>query len=134
MPINIPRVQPGDLIRADFVNRLIAGLEELDARLTAVELGGGGGGGNAPVITGRFPIGDITRGSELRLLGRNFLIPANDNKVEIDGVSVGDLQFGSNENMLIFVVPPNLTSVPKDAVVTVTNRNGSARTTVRIIP
>jgi hypothetical protein len=129
--VQFDRVSPGDLITSDLMNRLLNEVESLEARVTALETGGEGP--SAPVITGRFPTGDITVSSELRLFGRNFLVPASQNTVTIDGRPV-TLLFGSDDKQLILMVPPDITGLPKNAAVTVTHRGGSASTTIRLLP
>ncbi|MFE2879319.1 hypothetical protein ACFXG6_25440 [Streptomyces roseus] len=130
-PIHFDRVEPGDLITARFVNRILDQLERMQAEIDEIK----GSDKNVPVITGRSPLGDITVPSELTLLGRNFLIPVNQNTVTIDGtVSITGFLVGSNDTRLIFDVPPTIAGLPKDVEVKVTNRYGSDSTTVRLVP
>jgi hypothetical protein len=130
--VHFDRVQPGDLISSEFVNRLLDEVESLGTRVEALE--SAGGSPTAPVITDRFPQGDIRVRSELRLIGRNFLVPSHLNTVTIDGLSLTSFLAGSSDTQLIFDIPPTFTGLPKNVTVTVTNRNGSARTTIRLLP
>ncbi|MFD9100231.1 hypothetical protein ACFVZN_04055 [Streptomyces virginiae] len=130
-PIHFDRVEPGELITASFVNRILGQLERMQAEIDEIK----GTDKNIPVITGRSPLGDITVPSELTLIGRNFLIPVNQNTVTIDGtVSITGFLVGSNDTRLIFAVPQNIAGLPKDVEVKVTNRYGSDSTTVRLVP
>ncbi|MET7636354.1 hypothetical protein [Streptomyces sp. NPDC005078] len=130
-PIHFDRVEPGALITARFVNRILDQLERMQAEIDEIK----GSDKNIPVITGRSPLGDIPVPSELTLIGRNFLIPVNQNTVTIDGtVSITGFLVGSNDTRLIFDIPPTIAGLPKNVEVKVTNRYGSDSTTVRLVP
>ena len=130
-PIHFDRVEPGDLITARFVNHILDQLERMQAEIDEIK----GSDKNVPVITGRSPLGDITVPSALTLLGRNFLIPVNQNTVTIDGiVAISGFLVGSNDTQLIFDIPPTIGGLPKDVEIKVTNRYGSASTTVHLVP
>jgi len=60
-----PKVLPGDLITADFMNQMIDALQAFDDRLTKLEAGGGG----AVTITAIVPSGNLRMGDELRVFG-----------------------------------------------------------------
>ena len=132
-PIDLDRVAPGDLITAAFVNRLLEAVQQLNGRVTALE--GGTSGPGAPVITGRAPSGDVRVRTELRIFGRNFLVPSNQNTVTLDGRSITQFAEGSNDTTLIVHMPSDFANLPRDFALTVQNRNGTSPPIVlRLVP
>jgi hypothetical protein len=126
------RVAPGDLIRSDLLNQLIAHIESLDARVASLETGGGLP--DAPVITGHVPDGDVVAGTELRVIGRKFLVPTSQNTVTIDGRAFTAFLPGSNDGQLVLDVPADFPNLPRNVTLTVSNRNGQVSDTIRLRP
>jgi hypothetical protein len=123
------RVQPGDLITANFMNRILGTLETLEARVEALEASGGGGGGEpTPVmitsVEGPTP---LRVGDPITVHGVNFAVPASLNEVRIGGVLVTSLGLNSNDVELNFNIPPVGGLSPSGSAVTlqVSNSNGS---------
>jgi hypothetical protein len=75
-------------------------------------------------------------GSQLTLLGRNFLVPSDQNTVSMGSVSINQFLPFSNESTLSFTVPNLFASLPADVPVTVSNRNGTSTPplTVHVTP
>jgi hypothetical protein len=126
------RVSPGDLIEARLVNNIVDFLVSLDKRVAALE--GSGAATNAPVISGWDPAGDVRVRTQITLHGYNFLVPTSLNTVNFDQVSISHFLSDSDSSHLVFPVPPVLSGLPRDVTFTVTNRNGTANTTIRILP
>ncbi len=131
---NIPNaVKPGDLILADYVNQLVAALNDHEQRLAKLEQSAVGTG--AVVITAVVPTGSVRMGTELRLIGRNFGIPAL-NQVNINGTPVTGFKTGSNDTLLIFDIP-NVQGIPlqgQTATINLSNSNGFATATIFLLP
>lgn len=131
---NIPTaVKPGDLILADYVNQLVATLNDHEVRLAKLEQSAVGTG--AVVITAVVPAGSLRMGTELRLIGRNFGIPAL-NQVNINGTPVTGFKTGSNDTLLIFDIP-NVQGMPQQggtATINLSNSNGFASATIFLLP
>jgi hypothetical protein len=125
-------VQPGDLITASLFKKLIDAINGLDSRLLVLESVGGAAGD--PIITGLFPSGALSVGDELQVLGKNFAVPATLNTVSLDNLLVQRFNPGSSDSVLIFNIPAGLAGLPKDVVLTVGNRVGSASKTITIMP
>jgi hypothetical protein len=133
--IHFDPVEPGDLITAALMNRLFTAVESLAVRVEELEGGGGATPVNAPAISSRIPTGEVPVGSQLTLLGRNFLIPSDQNTVSMGSVTINQFLPFSSETTLSFSVPNLFPSLPADVPVTVTNRNGtSIPVTVRVTP
>src|SRR5215213_10317875 len=133
MPEQFERIQPGDLITADFMNRLLAALEGLDGRVTTLEEGSGIG--TALRILGITPSGPAQMGQELCVLGVNFGLPALD-VVVIDTVAVTQFKAGSNGSQLLFDVPPIPNTPPQSKPVTlsVSGPNGFDSREIVVVP
>ncbi len=128
------RVKPGDLITANLMNRILNELDSLETRTTALE-GGGGGGSGAPIINAPPPPASVRMGDELRIIGKNFGLPAQ-NVVTMDGATVTQFKAGSNDGLLIFDVPA-VQGVPqqgKTVTLTLSNAKGFASTTILLLP
>jgi len=70
---DLPIVEPGALIRADFFTQLIDELLALEARLEVLEnQDQPTPGPGAPELERREPTGDVKVGGQLTLFGRNF--------------------------------------------------------------
>jgi hypothetical protein len=133
MAIQIPRVQPGDLITAGFVNGLIDQLIALDGRVSDLERVLPGHGAIqifSPLSSDTYHIG-----SELRVVGQGFGIPAL-NTVLFDGISrVSTFKAGSNDNLLILDIPTFvIPSQGKVVTMSVSNATGFAQVNFTLLP
>jgi hypothetical protein len=131
--ITLQNVQPGELIKADFVNALIGALQALDSRVTSLE--SGTAGNRPPILMERSPSGNVEVNSPLTLIGRNFIVPSEGNTVVLGGVPINQFNGGSDEQNLIFTVPNVFGGLPRSVGVKVTNRYGdSNELTVGLLP
>jgi hypothetical protein len=130
------RVLPGDLITSDFINGLLAKIEDLDLRVDELEshTGGGNGTGTAPKITGFNPATEVPIRGQLQILGTGFLADLGKNTVTIDGITVPQILPGSGATKLIVGVPVGITGAPKTVTVRVENDNGFDTGTIRVLP
>jgi hypothetical protein len=133
----LAKVQPGDLINADYFNAFIDVLTDLNTRVAALEAGG--------VTSKTVVITSITAASfpirvqmHITVHGANFMQPAIFNAVTVAGVPVPGNSFGfdSSGTILSFDVPavPNLPQAGLSVPVTVTNANGSATMNIVLLP
>src|SRR5215207_5431924 len=67
-------VKPGDLIKAELINRITADLETLKDKVTQLENSGGGTG--IPRIDSLVPSDEIEMGGRLQVIGQNFGDPS----------------------------------------------------------
>lgn len=117
MPEQFERVQPGDLITADFMNRLLTALEGLEGRVAALE----GATAGAVVIT-RVSPEPVRVNQRLQVEGRNFGFSTGAHRVFLDTVQVLSFVSGTDERM-IFTVPP-IPGLPQEGrTVTLSVRN-----------
>lgn len=139
MAIQLDSVKPGDLIKAEVWNQLIAQLQSLDERVNILETAGSAQP-NAPVLTGRNPTGDIVVGSRLTLTGRNFVDPRNLNlaifRNGMQTITINQFLPESTQTSLVFSLPSNLfTGLPANMTVSVSNPNGnSVSLPIRVLP
>jgi len=126
------RVQPGDLISADLMNRLIDAFRSLDTRVTNLEEGDSPTAN--PVLLDRSPTGDVEVNSLLTLIGRNFLIPPQNNTVILDGVPIQSFAASDDKN-LRFTIPDVFSTLPRTVSVFVRNAFGdSSQLQIRLLP
>ena len=119
-------VAPGDLITADLFNDMLNNINDLLARVAALE--GEGSEVRAPVIIS-LNKSVFTVGDEMRVTGRN-LDPVHLTRIFIgsSGVPLDRLKAGSNGNLLIFDTPSDA-SLPDAGgmtILTVENAAGFA--------
>jgi hypothetical protein len=121
-----PKVNPGDLITASFMDQIIDALSGLDQRVSKLE--STGAVTNPVQITGFTATQPIRIGDQIEVDGAGFLVPAILNQVTMGGVLVTSFAFSSNGQKLVFNVPtiPSVTPAGTSVTVTVTNANGSA--------
>ncbi|MBN1611437.1 MAG: hypothetical protein JW940_32690 [Polyangiaceae bacterium] len=133
MTIDIKKVLPGDLIRADWHNAIVDELVKLDARLSLVEKAAPGGG--PPSIEYLNPAGTLTEGDELRILGHNLGMSSLVS-VTVEEVPVQHYGAGSTDKVLIVTIPsvPGLAEGGEDVDLEVTNQKGTTSTTFRLQP
>lgn len=123
-------VQPGDLIRAQDVNDLIDKLEELEARIAALEAGSPVGSG--PVILGFNPPQEQSINRTLEVRGANFLIPPRLNLVTLGDVPITNFE-PSQTDLLRFRIP-FLPRTPRNVTLRIENSRGSVSRLYRVTP
>jgi hypothetical protein len=121
------RVQPGDLITADFFNRMLIELNQLDQRVAALE--GQSSSSGQLVITGVFPEGPLRVGQEIQVTGRNFGVSIGAQRVFIKDVRVTDFKPQSTDSLLVFDIPSiaGLPDAGMTVTLSVTNQNTDTR-------
>ena len=127
-------VRPGDLIRADEYNVLIALVNDLDARVQRLESQGGGPTGRAPVILAVNPISPRINDTVV-VSGQAFDYSVGAARVSVDGLNC-TLLAGSSDTVLIFQMPA-LASVPdggRTAQLLVQNLQLSASRSLLVLP
>ncbi len=122
-------VRPGDLITADLVNQILNELAGLNTRVSILEAAGQ----PSTKVTLKPYLGSVHIGDEITLEGTNFAVPVNLNVVMMGDVRITQFNPGTDSNHLVFNVP-NISGVPKDETVSVTNSNGSASITIALLP
>jgi hypothetical protein len=127
-------VRPGELITADFMNLILAQLESLETRVTALEAGAGGGATTSlpPVITEVRP-SEVQIRHQVEVLGRNFPSSPAEGSADVGGAPVNRF-ISASPSRLVFEIPPTITPLPKDVNVTVRNGLLSASSRIRVIP
>jgi hypothetical protein len=135
MAIEIPPVQPGQLIRAELMTDIIDALTGLDVRLTAVENSGGstpGSGVRVATFTPAAPhIGD-----PMTIHGANFDFSTGAAGVTFGPTSVTTFGSGSTDEQLMFEVPavPSVTPAGRQVVMRVSNFDTHVDRTVTVFP
>jgi hypothetical protein len=133
MAINVPKVNPGDLITASSWNLVVDSLISLQSQIDA--LGTTGPTPLAPVITSVDPSPDVPTNTTMTIHGSNFAVPASLNTVTVDGTVLNDFQSGSTNQVLVVGVPGNLSGVPgtKQLVVATASGGPSAPFSVHFV-
>ena len=127
-------VQPGDLISATFMNQLLAEVQSLEDRVTALEGGSTSTTDGAPQITAISPASNLHVQDELRVYGRNFGLPGT-NQVTVGNQTVNTLEAGSSDSLLLFQIPPIVVPTGgQNVVLIVANSKGSASTNFTLLP
>lgn len=130
MTLNLPRVRPGDLIKADFMNQILDTLDSLDSRI-------GSGSTNGVQITGLSPSGQVQVGSPLTIFGNNFEFSIGAVRVVFGGIQINTLLAGSNDSQLNITVPdlgPSLPSGGEPVSIIVSNRTSSDSRSITVVP
>jgi hypothetical protein len=131
MAITTPKVQPGDVITAQFVNGLIDALTDLDTRLQKLE-----GTTTGPLqILSPLPTDQYRVGDELRIFGSGFGVPTLNTVTVDDTKIVTTFKAGSSERLLIIDIPA--IAVPdagRKVNLSVTNSRGFASTSFLLLP
>jgi hypothetical protein len=133
MPIpTIEHVQPGDLIKSEFINALISALETLETRVRSLE---GRTVGGLPRLLSRTPAGDVEVDSPLTLVGQNFSMPASLNEVTLAGFPINQFT-ASDDTHLTFTVPDVFGGLPRTVPINVRSQVGLSldQLEVRLLP
>ncbi|MBD3316597.1 MAG: hypothetical protein GF344_12480, partial [Chitinivibrionales bacterium] len=128
MPNGSNHVQPGAIIRAEDWNRLVDQYHDIERRLSDIEQVTNPRG---VAIYRPDPSDSLVIGTELRIVGRNFGLPSQNNVLLDRSVRIGAFGAGSNDNLLIIASIPNVGNVSEDGrlvPLTVSNLFGSATT------
>jgi len=105
MPIQLNIPQPGDLITAAYMRDLITTLQQLDARISALEGIVPGGSGQLAISDLQWTLSDLHIGDELTIVGVNLGLQG-ETRVDFDGLaSVMVFKPGSNDKKIILDVP-----------------------------
>jgi hypothetical protein len=131
----IEQVKPGDVISSDLVNRIIALVNEHEARLAGT---GGSGESTANLISGFSPAAQQNVGNTLTVFG-NFDFPLAGNTLSIDGVPIAATAFlaGSNNLQILFKVPATIAvaaGASKTVLVRVSNSRGRDQASYALAP
>jgi hypothetical protein len=133
MPLITESVRAGDVIASDLINRIIAMLNEHEARLES----GGSGGSTAVIITGFAPATQQNIGRVLTIFG-NFDFPLGTNALSIDGVPIAPAAFlaGSNNLQIQFTIPTTIvvTGSQKSTNVRIVNSQGAHERPYILLP
>ena len=129
-----PKVNPGDLITAYYMDQIVDALTNLNQRVTVLE--STGAVVNTVQITGFTATQPIHIGDQIAINGSGFVVPAVLNQVSMGGIQVVNLNSGlSSSTQLVFNVPniPGIVSSGTPVSVTVANTNGSATAPFQIL-
>lgn len=131
----IEKVQPGDLITAQFINRIVDEINTLRAKVAGLESIGPVGG--KVFITKILPETSPPRVNEqMHIIGQNFGFLIGATEVMLDGnIRIDTFLAGSDDQNLVFIVPaiPNLLQ-GRPVNVKVSNVSESAQKEVFILP
>jgi IPT/TIG domain-containing protein len=100
MPLQ--NVNPGDLIKSEDWNRLVAAINALDGRVAQLETGGSG---RAPHITQVLPGGTVTAGDTINIFGSNFDFSQGGHSVFFGNTRAVTFFNGSSDTLLIVRIP-----------------------------
>src|SRR5262249_29950837 len=129
-------IRPGDVISSDLIMRMIAMLNDHDAKLAAA----GSGASSTNIISGFDPNASTGQnvGKTLTVFG-NFDFPLATNIVSIDGVPISAAAFlsGSNNTQLLFIIPSSIVVTPgstRSVTVRVVNSKGTGQQSYLLLP
>ena len=118
MPLE--NVNPGDLIKSEDWNRLVAAINALDGRVGQLETGGG----RAPHITQVLPSGTVTAGDTIDIFGSNFDFSLGGHSVFFGNTRATTFFNGSSDTHLIVRIPDVVDgATPAGATLTMTVSN-----------
>lgn len=126
------RVNPGDLITANLMNRMMTAIEELQTKVTGLETSTTVT--SSPVILNVLPSRTIRLGQSIAIVGRNFAQPPDHNDVTIGGAPVVRFGPGSSTSQLNVTVPTSMANVPGPAALIVAVDDRSDSITVQVEP
>src|SRR6266852_1855554 len=98
MPNDSTRVRPGDVITANFVNDLLATVDDLRDRISNLE--SRGATGNQVTISRFDPPTQVAMGQPLTIFGSNFDPTTANNRIMVGGVEVTQFRVGSTSSEL----------------------------------
>ena len=130
MPLQ--NVDPGDLIKAEDWNKLVAAINALDGRVADLETGGSG---RAPQITQVLPSGTVTAGDTIRIFGSNFDFTQGGHSVFFGNTRAVTFFAGSSDTLLIVRIPDvveGATETGASLTLTVGNLVGTATLAITV--
>ena len=138
MDMPFTHVQPGGLITSDLFNKLLDAFNDLNTRLTVLE--GSAAVGDVAIL-GLVPSTGIVRlGDRLTAVGYGFGLSVGGCRAFIDDVEIGAFLAGSNDEQLIFNVPPAVAGafpVPplgRSGTLVIRGPRGQAKRDLTILP
>jgi len=134
MAIQLTFPQPGDLITAAYMRDLITTLQQLDARIAALEGIVPGASGTLAITDLQWLSADLHIGDELRIIGVNLGLQG-ETRVDFDGLAgVTVFKPGSGDKLIILDVPAMALGGPsKTMPLIVSNpRTGAAQRNVTV--
>jgi len=134
--VDYPRVQPGDLIRADYFNDFVDALGALEARVATLEQGAAAAVGAGQVIITSLSPASPRVGEEMTIEGRNFGFSVGAANVRFDSTRVTSFKSGSNNSRLVFDVPaiPGIDDESRPVRLTVENQTTSTSRMITVQP
>jgi hypothetical protein len=103
MPKLLKEVEPGDLITAEFMNKIVAAIDSLDERL--VNIGSATQDKKSVRIEAIIPGGPYRMGQTVSVLGDNFQYSKGGHRVTVNGTAVNSFVPGSTDEKLVFKLP-----------------------------
>lgn len=113
-------VGPGDLIRAQDYNALLAWLRDLEERVSTLE-----GAGESVAITAIIPSGPVRIGDTIEIIGRNFGFSFGAHRVYFNSTRATVFSPDSGDSRLVLTVPqvPGISEAGTQVVLTVGNQS-----------
>jgi hypothetical protein len=113
-------VEPGDLIRAQDYNALLAWLRELEERVSTLE-----GADESVAITAVLPAGPVRIGDTIEIIGRNFGFSFGAHRVYFNSTRATAFSADSGDSRLVLTVPqvPGVSDAGTQVVLTVGNQS-----------
>jgi hypothetical protein len=129
MPIQFPRVNPGDVIQASQWNAVLDAIENIYGQIGATV-------SNNVAITGFVPPGPVNVGDPLTIQGRNFDFTVGALRLFFDSVAINSFKLGSSDTQLLVDVPDvgNLPPQGRSVSVTAYNRYNNDQKFITVIP
>src|SRR5262249_7639605 len=123
-------VRPGDLITANFMNQVLAEIQNLQDQLDQLAAGGPGG----PPVINSVSSGPLRVGDTMTILGQNFG-PLSSTVVAFSGTTVPQFEAGSGDSVLVVKIPTLfVSSQGTPTTLSITNPRGSVSVNVNIFP
>ena len=135
MTVNVPKVNPGDLIAASSWNLVVDTLVSLQDQIDAIGVVTPAPTGKKPVITSTEPTPDVPAGSTLTIHGQNFEVPAILNTVTLGGAPLEGFVSGSTDQILKVQIPGDIAGpLPQTKELILTTTGGDAKANVHVVP
>lgn len=123
-------VRPGDLITANFMNQVLAQIQNLQDQLNQIAAAGPGG----PPVINSVSSGPLHVGDKITILGQNFG-PLSSTVVAFSGTAVSQFEAGSSDSVLVVTIPTLfVSSQGTPTTLSITNPRGSVSISVNIFP
>jgi hypothetical protein len=138
MDASFQHVQPGDLITSELFNLLLDEFRKLRDRVTVLE--GSPGVGDVAILRLVPESGTVRAGDILQVLGYGFGLSLGACRAFIDGTEVAEFQPGSNDELLVLLVPElvavanPIPPLGRPATLVVRGPRGTARRDLTLLP